>query len=158
MIDNTILVSCDDIAAQQKMATMKTLNLCAWLLEYIHTYQNPSITCCKSDMHLWIVSDSSYLSVAKLQSRVGGYHFLSNKPCPSILMNEQQLMMNAPVHVEALILKNIMITISEAEISGACVNVKAGILLRMTLLEMGHPQEATPLEMDNATAHGILTK
>ena len=67
-------------------------------------------------------------------------------------------MMNAPIHVEATILKNIMSAASEAEIAGAHVNAKAGIPIRIALLEMGHLQEATPLEMDNTTAYVILTK
>lgn len=28
----------------------------------------------------------------------------------------------------------------------------------MCLLELNHPQPTTPLELDNTTAHGILTK
>ena len=30
--------------------------------------------------------------------------------------------------------------------------------LRITLTEMGHPQPKTPVELDNATAFGMLTK
>ena len=34
----------------------------------------------RSDIILWVRSDASYLSCPKAQSRVGGMHFLSNKP------------------------------------------------------------------------------
>ena len=67
-------------------------------------------------------------------------------------------MLNALIHVEAIALKNIMSAASEPEIAGACVNAKVGILLRIALLEMGHPQEVTPLEIDKTTACDILSK
>ena len=35
---------------------------------------------------------------------------------------------------------------------------KEAIPERICLLEMGHPQQATPLKLDNTTAQGILTK
>ena len=47
---------------------------------------------------------------------------------------------------------------SESEISAAYANVKLAVPIRTCLLEMGHHQPATPLEIDNATAYGVLTK
>ena len=67
-------------------------------------------------------------------------------------------MINAPVHVEASILRNVMSAASEAEIAAAYVNARLGIPIRITLMELGHPQPPTPLEIDNTTAFGILTK
>lgn len=80
IIDSTILVTCNEITLNQNKSTMKTLNFCTWLLDYMATYPNPSITYHRSDMQLHISSDSSHLSVINGRSRVGGYHFLSNKP------------------------------------------------------------------------------
>ena len=84
LIDNTVLVAINEIGSQQAHSTTNTLNLCSWLLDYIATYPNPSITFKRSNMILYIASDSSYLSVAKSRSRVGGYHFLGNTPNPNI--------------------------------------------------------------------------
>ena len=47
---------------------------------------------------------------------------------------------------------------SEAEIAAAYVNARIGIGIRLALMELGHIQPKTPLEIDNTTAHGILTK
>ena len=52
MIDNTIFMACNDIATQKTTATIKTLNLCTWLLDYMYTYQNPSITYREYNMQL----------------------------------------------------------------------------------------------------------
>jgi hypothetical protein len=158
MLDMTSLVSCNEISLQQCDATTKTLNLCSWLLDYLSTYPNPSITFKRSDMILWISSDSSYQSVSKSRSRVGGYHFLGNTYDPKKDMNIQRSLINAPIHVEASILRNIMSAASESEIAAAYVNAKDGVESRITLMEMGHPQPKTPLEIDNTTAFGILTK
>ena len=55
-------------------------------------------------------------------------------------------------------LKHAMSAASKAEIAGAFLSAKLGAPERMCLLEMGHPQPETPLEMDNTTAYGTLTK
>ena len=48
--------------------------------------------------------------------------------------------------------------ISKSEIATACVNAKIGANHRITLIELGHIQTVTLLELDNETAHRILTK
>jgi len=158
LLEMTILVTCNDIGIQQTQSTTNTLSLTSWLLDYMATYPNPSITYKASDMCLWISSDSSYLSVSKARSRVGGYHFLGNRPDPSKPLAPQRLLLNAPIHVEASILRNVMGAASESEIAAAYVNARMGVEFRIMLMEMGHPQPATPLELDNTTAFGILTK
>ena len=90
LIDNPTLVAVNEIGSQQANSIMNTLNLCSWLLDCIATYPNPSITCKRSDMILCVASESSYLSVANIRSRVGGYHFLGNKPDPNIPIGKQR--------------------------------------------------------------------
>ena len=158
MIDMTILVTCNDLGLQQTKSTMETLNLASWLLDYLATYPNPSITYKASDMILWISSDSSYLSIPNARSRVGGFHFLGNAPDLTKPLAQQCTFINALIHVESSILRNVMGAASEAEIAGGYVNARMGVELRIMLMEMGHPQPSTPLELDNTTAVGILTK
>ena len=47
---------------------------------------------------------------------------------------------------------------SESKITAAFINAKLAIPIRICLLEMGYPQPATPFEITNTTAYGILTK
>ena len=51
-----------------------------------------------------------------------------------------------------------MLAASKSEIAAAFVNAKLGIPKYICLLKMGYPQPATPLEIDNTTTYGILTK
>ena len=157
IIDSTLLVGCNEIAIKQTTATIKTLSLAKFMLDYMISNPDPSITFVKSDMQLWIVSDASCLSVSKSRSRVGGFHFLGNVPNNTQPLSQQQKLLNAPIHVEASILKPVVSAASEAEIAAGFVNARKAIPLRIALLEMGHPQQSTPLEMDNDTAFGVLT-
>ena len=139
MLDLTLLLLTNERALQQTDSTTTTLNLCTWSLNCIATHPNPSIACKKSDMILWISSDSSCLSVSKVRSRIGGYHFLGNKYDPTKPIALQRVLINAPTHVEASVLRNIMSAALEAEIASACVNARLGIPERITLMELGHP-------------------
>ena len=47
---------------------------------------------------------------------------------------------------------------SESEIAGGYINARKAVELRIILMEMGYIQPKTPLELDNTTAFGILTK
>ena len=46
---------------------------------------------------------------------------------------------------------------SESEVAAARVHARKAIEFRITLMEMNHRQERTPIEMGNATSHGMLT-
>ena len=157
MIDNTLLVTCNDIGRQQLSATENTYHLCQYMLNYMASHPNPSITFYKSDMQLWVVADTSYLSVPKARSRVGGYHYLEPYHQPHILLADQRTFINAPIHVECSILKSVVGAASEAEIAASYANTRKAIPFRIALLKMGHPQATTLLETDNDTAYGILT-
>ena len=104
ILEMATLVTCNDLGLQQTQSITTTLNLASWLLDYLATYLNLSITYKVSDMILWILSDSSYLSVPNTRSRVGGYHFLGIAPDPTKLLVQQRVFINAPIHVETSIL------------------------------------------------------
>ena len=72
-----------------------------------------------------------------------------NNPVPSI---------NGPVLTIAQIIKNVMSSTAEAELSGLFICAKDMIHLRNTLLEMGWPQPPSPVKCDNSTATGVTNK
>ena len=45
-----------------------------------------------------------------------------------------------------------------AELGGLFINAKEGAVLRISLKEMGHPQDPTPMQTDNSTASGTINK
>ena len=44
----------------------------------------------------------------------------------------------------------------ETEVDATFYNAKEALPFRVTLIEMGHPQLLTPMEVDNETAIGFL--
>ena len=63
---------------------------------------------------------------------------------------------NGAVLNVAEIIKNIMSSTLEAELSTMYVNVRKAVEIWMILQEMGHPQPPTPIQTDNSTAGGII--
>ena len=85
-----------------------------------------------------------------MRSRVGAHIMLSeNTPVPSL---------NGPVLTIAQIIKNVMSSAAEAELSGLFICAKAMIPLRNTLIEMGWPQPPSPVQCNNSTATGMTNK
>ena len=72
-----------------------------------------------------------------------------NTPVPSL--NETVLKISQ-------IIKNVMSSAAEAELSGLFICAKAMISLRNTLIEMGWPQPPSPVQCDNSTATGVTNK
>jgi hypothetical protein len=51
------------------------------------------------------------------------------------------------------ILQMVLASAAEAEMGALFLNVKEGVNIRSILVEMGHPQPATPLQTYNTTSH-----
>ena len=95
-------------------------------------------------------SDAVYLNVPRAHSRADAHIMLSeNTPVPSL---------NGPVLTIAQIIKNVMSSSAEANLSGLFICAKAMIPLRNTLTEMGWPQTPSPVQCNNSTATGVTNK
>ena len=97
-------------------------------------------------MILRVHSDTSYLSKPIARSRAGGYFFLGNKD------NDRP---NGAILTPTGVIRVVVSSAAEAETAGLFTNMKEATILRTTLKEMGHPQPATPIQVDNSTACGI---
>ena len=97
-------------------------------------------------MVLAVHSNASYLNEEEAQSRAGGHHFLSEDvPLPSN---------NGAIHNIAKIIKGA----AEAELVAMYINARKAIEEQIILKEMGHKQPATPVQVNNSTAKGIVNK
>ena len=152
-VDNTILVILGDLASAQTKSTQTTVKAITHLLNYMATHPEATIRFHKSEMMLHIHSDASYLSVANAKSRAGGYYFLSSQA-----INPAASPQNGPIYVLSKILKRVLASASEAEIGATFTNAQEAIPIRHMLMEMGHPQHATPIQVDNTTAVGFANK
>jgi hypothetical protein len=137
-------------SSAQTQGTQHTADACTKLLNYEATHPNAEIQYKASDMILHTHADASYLSAPKARSRAGGYHYLGNGDINNPTMN-------GPIHVLAQIMKNVVSSAAEAEVGAAYINAQEACPMRQTLHDLGHHQPATPLQMDNECAHGILT-
>jgi hypothetical protein len=154
-VDPTMLVALGSIAATQAKATQKTYDEVLWLLDYATSNPDAVIRYTASDMVLHIHSDASYLSEPKARSRAGGHYFLSDmSPCPT-RPPKTTPKPNGPIYSLSRILRNVMGSAAEAEIGSAYTNGQEAVPIRTTLEEMGHPQPATPMQVDNSTAEGF---
>jgi hypothetical protein len=88
-------------------------------------------------MILHIQSDASYLSVSKARSRLGGlFYLLHNNP------NEDKH--NGSILSVASVIKNVVASAAESEVGACFQNAQTAAPLRITLMELGHKQSATP--------------
>ena len=151
-LDNTMLVALGDLAAAQSQPSWATWDTMIWLLNYAATYPEAEILYVASDMCLHIHSDASYLSAPKARSRASGFFFLSDHPDK---ITPADAKINGAIHINSKIIKRVMGSVAEAEIGAGYLNGQDGISIRTTLIEMGHPQPPTPLQVDNTTARSF---
>ena len=119
-------------------------------MDYLATQEPAVLTYRKSDMVLAVHSDASYLNEEEARSRAGGHHFLSeNVPLPPN---------NGAIHNVAEIIKGVMSSAAKAELGAMYINACKANEKRTILEEMGHKQPATPVQVENSTAEGIVNK
>ena len=108
-----------------------------------------------SDMVLCIDSDVSYLSLSKAWSRAGGHYYLIDLSQDPIKEPKIAPKLNAPVLTVYPILRHIMAPATEVEISVLFKNGQEAVILRNTLINLGHPQPPTSIKTDNWRAADI---
>jgi hypothetical protein len=155
-IDSTILVALGTIASKKSKGTHATSQAVTQLLNYAAAHPDATARYHASDMCLHIHSDASYLSEAHVRSQAGGNFFLSNKPTtPPDPTKNPPPPYNGPIHTISAIMANVMASATEAEFGALFHNARDTVPICTALIEMGHPQPATPIQTDNACAAGI---
>merc|ERR1711966_444523 len=149
-VDPTMLVALSAIAADQADPTKQALEKTLHFLDFVATHPDAIMTYKKSNMILAIHSDASYLTEPKARSRAGGHFYMADD-------NEEQPAAG-PVHNVAQIIRNVMTSAADAEIGALYINSRQAIPARQLLEEMGHRQPPTPIQTDNTTALGFVTK
>ena len=148
-INDTMMHALNDLAASVNEGTQETAEAVTYFLNYCASNQDAIKMYRASDMILTSQSDAAYLVARQARSRAGGFHYLGNK---------DKTILNGSISVIATIIKNVMASAAEAEIGALFINARHALPIRVTLIELGHPQPATPLETDNSTANGIMNK
>ena len=139
----------NDLASQVTAGTMKTEEAQQCFLNYCATNPDASIVYYASDMIIRGDTDAAYLVASKARSRNAAYIFMGNK-------DRNNQIINGPIMVIARILKIVVALVAEAEIAALFYAAQEIVPLQITADELGHKQPATPLQIDNNTASGIM--
>ena len=150
-VDPIILHALSNIASEQGHATENTLRKCKQFLDYMATHPKSIVRFYASDMILNVHSDASYLSAPKSRSRAGGHFFLGSVPTDG-----KPIKLNGAIHTLCTILKFVASSAAEAELGALFLNAKEAKIIRLALHELGYPQPATPIHIDNTTVVGIV--
>ena len=118
------------------------------LLDYLASQEEAILTYSASKIVLAVHSDASYLNEPNARSRAGGHFFLSNHaahpPNNGTILNRDK------------IIKNVMSSVTEAELGALFITTREAVYIRTILMAMGHKQPATPIQADNLTAKGVI--
>ena len=120
-------------------------------MDYLAGHADAKVHYHTSDMKMNIHSDTSYLSEVNAQSRPCGHFFLGWMPTKNA-----PICLNGAFHVSTTILRFVVASAAEAKLGALCHNCQTGIIFRLTLSDMGHPQPQTPVHCDDAMAVGIV--
>jgi hypothetical protein len=147
-VDPKLLVPLSAIGAQQASATEQTAAAIEQLLDFVATYPADGIIYRASAMQLCAHSDAGFANESKSRSRAGCHIFLSE--------DDPRPRWNGSVLTIAAIMKNVLTSAAEAELSAIFECAKAMVPLRQALTEMGWPQGKSPIQTDNSTADGLV--
>jgi hypothetical protein len=117
------------------------------LLQYCHQWPHAELVYHASDMRLIVHSDASYLSEPNARSRVGGITYCGN--------NDDGTIVNGPIKCTSRILDCVVASAPEAEYGALYHNGREATEERLTLEDMGHPQQPTLIVCDNSCAVGL---
>lgn len=151
MIDLTIICASNDLALEQSSATAQSKQHQHALLDYLHVHPDASAQYRTSDMILKAHSDGSYLSVQGGRSRAVGHFYFGDNIY--IMQNDK---LQGSAYQECSVIKPVVASAAECETATLFLNCQNAIVLHIAAKEMGHPQAAAPMRIDNSTTHNYV--
>ena len=149
VVNINLLMALSSIAIEQTKPTEHTMERCTQLLDYLAGHADAKVHFYPSNMIMNIHLDALYLLEAKVHSWACGHFFLEWMPA-----DNKPICLNGAFHVSTTILRFIVASAAKAELGALYHNCQTGIIFRLTLSDMDHPQPQTPVHCDNATAVG----
>ena len=146
-LDSTFLTACSNIATQTASPTESTLEAVHRLLGYAALYPNNELVFKKSDMILKGQSDGSYLSRPDSKSVAGGILYVG--------MNDDSSIIHGIIETFCKTISVVCASTGEVEYASAFTLGQRACGPQMTLRDLGHPQPATPIQVDNLFAVGL---
>jgi hypothetical protein len=140
-VDPSICTAIHELGAVQSKPTQNDLKKMERLLQYVSSHRNIAIRYYASTMILQMLSDASYLSRQWAKSVYGFICYLGS-----------ELGINGPLVCKSKMINSVVSSVAEAELAGGFNAAQAGVSLRRTLHDLGYPQPATVLRIDNTVA------
>ncbi len=122
---------------------------CLHFLDDTASQEDAIVTYQASNMRLVIHRDMLYLSESKACSRAGSHMFMAG--------TEDIPINNGVVLNISQIIRAVMSSATEAKLGALFINATITVLMQHKLEEMEHPQNCTPVQTNNSTAHALLT-
>ena len=126
-----------------------------WLIKYANSNPDATIQYTARNMILYVHIDASYLSTPRTRSRAGGHYFISNRLPDPTKPPRTRPRLNGPVHTMSKIMSNVMGSAAEAKIGTTYINGQEAVPICTLLHELGHPQPAMTMQVNNSTAVGF---
>jgi hypothetical protein len=145
-VDPSILTAVHELGSVQAQPTIQDMQKVERLLQYISTHQNGATRYYASTMQLQVQTDASYLCRPKARSVMGGFHYLG---FPNRI--------NGPIFCTSKIISCVVASVAEAELGAGFQNAQKAAEFRLTLHELGYPQQATTIMIDNTVAEGLAS-
>jgi hypothetical protein len=133
-----------ELGAIQSAPTQNDMAKLDRLLQYAASHQNNGIRYYASSMVYNMLSDASYLCRPRARSAYGHLGYLGDDKW-----------INGPISCAAKMVSCVVASVAEAELAGGFQAAQIGVQHRNTLRDLGYPQPATHLRMDNTVALGI---
>jgi hypothetical protein len=117
------------------------------VLDYLVTHHDAMVWFCASNMVMNIHSNALYLSKLNTRSRACGHFFMESLP-----VDEKPIKLNGAFHTLCLILRFVVMSAAEAKLGALFLNCQEGMIFKLTLKDLDHPQPKIPVHCDNAIA------
>jgi hypothetical protein len=134
-VDITVLMALSSIAVEQSKGTTNTMEKAKQLLDYLATYPDATICFRALYMIMNVHSDASYLLESNACSRACGHFFMGWSP-----KDGDPIRLNGAFFTMCAILCFVVASAAEAKLGTLFLNCKEGMIFRLTLEELGHPQ------------------
>ncbi len=145
-VDPSICTAVHQLSSVQAQPTANDMARMYRLLQYLAAHSNNGIRYHASDMILQLMSDASYLCRPKARSVGGIYSYLG---LPSAI--------NGPISCGSWMIECVCSSVAEAELASGFRVAQVATPHRRILADLGYPQPATMLRMDNTVALGIAS-
>ncbi len=144
----TVLMALSMIASEQTKGTKNTMEKAYQVLDYLATHPDAKVQFCASDIGLNIHSDALYLTEPNGRSRACRHFFMGSLPEDGTLIK-----LNEAFRTLCGIMQFVVASAAEAELGALFLNCQEGMIFRLTLEDLGHPQPKNPRTLQQCNRH-----